>query len=339
MKKDINSLIVSTRVRLARNLERVPFKTEVVDAFDSVATTIKNANPHYLSVRIDQLHGKVANALYEQHLISRELLSNSKNGMIVVKDDKVEDVTRSNERVCVMLGEEDHIRIQVIKQGFDLQSCFNTAKKISDDISKEHKIAHRNDFGYLTTCPTNLGTGMRASVMMFLPALSLTNQISVVARQLKGEKITIRGVYGEGSKSAGYMYQISNQACLELDEGEILEKVNEIVRLIAVREIDLQKSLLDESPDQIINQVMRSLGILTHAHMISSDEAVEHLAWLKLGDCIGIVKFKPGALDDLFFVIQPATLTTQNEKASEYVTRDKMRAKKISEVLRVSRMK
>jgi len=329
---DKNSLIVSTRVRLARNLERVSFNNDIVDIFDPIAETIKKNNPHYLSARIDQLSGKVAEALYEQHLISKELLSNKKNGMIVTRE------SGEKMRVCVMLGEEDHIRIQVIKGGLELQNAFDVAKKLSDDIAREHKIARHKDFGYLTSCPTNLGTGMRASVMMFLPALTLTGQIKAVMRTVGANKITIRGVYGEGSESSGHMYQISNQACLTLSEGEILHKINSFVETLATRELELQQKLFAESRDEIINQVMRSFGILTHAHMIASDEAVDHLAWLKLGSCLGILRFKAGALDDLFFVIQPATLVTQNEKASEFATRDKMRAKKIAEVLRVSKI-
>jgi len=327
------SLIVSTRVRLARNIERVPFKCDVVDAYENIAETLKKNNSHYLSARIDQLSGKVAEALFEQHLISKELLSNKKNGMIVTRDNSEEKT-----RICVMLGEEDHIRIQVIKNGLDLMGAFDVAKKLSTDIEKEHKIAKHKEFGYLTSCPTNLGTGMRASVMMFLPALTLTRQLNPILRQLKANKITIRGVYGEGSESSGYMYQISNQACLTLNETEIIHKINTFVENLALREIELQQQLLANNGDEIINQVMRSLGILTHAHMVTSDEAVEHLAWLKLGSCLGIVRFKAGSLDDLFFVIQPATLVTQNERAEDYLTRDKIRAKKIAEVLRHSKM-
>ena len=215
----MNNLVVSSRVRLARNIKKLPFKTDTVDAHESVAQTIRAANPTFRYVRIDQLADSFAKALYEQHLISKELLENKRNGMIVTRDEP--DTTG---RVCVMLGEEDHIRIQVIEVGLDLQKAHATATKIATDIATKHDIARDDKLGYLTSCPTNLGTGMRASVMMFLPALTLTGRINGVIHQLRPHRITVRGVYGEGSEASGYMYQISNQACLGLTENEIITR-------------------------------------------------------------------------------------------------------------------
>jgi len=328
----INQLIVSTRIRLARNIEKLEFKTTQLDAFEPVAETIKRGNAGLFSARISNLDVAKSTALFEQHLISREILSNRANGMIVVNDN-------SDQRVCVMLGEEDHIRIQVIQTGFNIQSAFDLAKKISSDIEKKHNIAKSKSLGYLTSCPTNLGTGMRASVMLFLPALTLTGQIRGIVKRLSTNKITVRGVYGEGSKAAGHMYQISNQATLGLTEQQIIEKVTQATNAIIAMETKLQQELIKSQPDTIIDQVGRSLGILTHAHMISSDEATENLAWLKLGECLGLLKFKPKSLDELFFIIQPATLTTQEKKACDINSRDKIRAKKIAEVIRFSKMK
>ena len=331
MEKTIANLVVSTRIRLARNIEKLPFKTRQVDVFENVADTIKNNNKGLMSARISNLDKATATALFEQHLISRDILSNRANGLIVLNDDKTS-------RVCVMLGEEDHIRIQVIHQGFNLAGTYEKAKKISTDIEKEHMIAKSKTLGYLTSCPTNLGTGMRASVMLFLPALTLTGQIQAVVARLSQMRVTVRGVYGEGSSATGYMYQISNQATLGLTEEQILKKVEQACTAVIDMENKLQQELLKTQGDVIVDQVMRSLGTLTHAHMISSEEATEKLAWLKLGDCLGIVKFKPRSLDDLFFIIQPATLTTQERNASNIGVRDKLRAKKIAEVIRLSKM-
>ena len=333
-KLDKKSLIVSSRIRLARNMSRVPFKTKDVDAFDSIAATVKKSNPQFKSARIDQLSGKIAQALFEQHLISRDLLHNTHNGMIVTNEGDT-----SGSRVCVMLGEEDHIRIQVINVGCDLESAYATAAKISTDITKNHKIARHPKLGYLTSCPTNLGTGMRASVMMFLPALSLSGKINGAINDLRRAQITVRGVYGEGSRSSGFMYQLSNQCTLNLTEADIIKRVNNAVDAVARAEFATQAELFATNPDQITNQVMRSFGILTHSHMISSEEATEHLAWLKLGDCLGLVKFKPRILDDLFFVIQPATISYNDARGDDANERDKLRAKKIISVLRTARIK
>ena len=334
MVKAMQNLIVSSRVRLARNLAGVPFRPSNSDAFEAMAETIKTKNQGFVSVRVDQLAPQVATALFEQHLISREILANKKNGMLVTQETE-----GGKTRACVMLGEEDHARIQVIEVGMHLQKAYKLAAKIAADLDAEHKLAKNEKLGILTSCPTNLGTGMRASVMLFLPALSLTGRITQIINELKGHKIVVRGVYGEGSEAAGYMYQISNQACLAMDEAAILKKVEDVTEQICNIELNLQAELLQKNQDDIIDQVMRSFGLLTHAHKISSDEATENLAWLKLGECLGILKFKVGVLDDLFFVLKPASLQSQNEKANDILTRDKMRAQKIATTLGSSRQK
>ena len=340
MTKDISSLIVSSRVRLARNLDGdLTFKTNKRNAFEDLAETIKRRNKHFASTRVDELGSDMAKALFEQHLISKELLENKINSCIVVKNDN---------KVCVMLGEEDHIRIQSIQTGLALKTAFEEAKKIADDIAAEHTIAYRPDFGYLTSCPTNLGCAMRASVMIFLPALTITGQIgdviNAITKQIDNRRIsgriTVRGVYGEGTESAGNIYQISNQACLGLSEHEIVQQVETLAIQIAKAELKLQQEIYKQDPDYITDKIMRSWGILTNAHMLSSAEAVEHLSYLKLGTCLDIIEFKNNRiLDDWFFIVQPATLTIQDDRAASVRTRDKIRATKVAEVLRSSRIK
>ena len=332
-KQNLEQLIVSSRVRLARNLEDIAFRTDKPDAFDEVASTLTKKNTELVNVaRIDALPKKMATALFEQHLISRDILQNRRNGMIVANGDK------ATNKVCVMLGEEDHIRIQVIEVGLRLKEAAQAAGKLSNDLVRSHKIAHDEKLGFLTCCPTNLGTGMRASVMMFLPALTHSGYIRNVITELRHKRITVRGVYGEGSEATGHMYQLSNQACLGKTENEIIDLVTEAVTWIAGLELDMQARMMQNDSDGIMNRVMQSFGILTHSHMIASSEAVEHLSWLKLGDCLGIIRFKPRVLDDLFFVIQPATLTHKIEQ-EDIRTRDKIRAKKIADELRLGRIK
>jgi len=338
----LENIIVSSRVRLARNLEsqpQLPFKTNKRNAFENIADTIKHRNKDFMSTRVLDLGADMSKMLFEKHLISRELLDNKANSIIVVKNDNT---------VCVMLGEEDHIRIQSIHTGLALKNAFEEAKKIADDIAAEHEIAFRPDFGYLTSCPTNLGCAMRASVMMFLPALTINGQINKVIDEIINQpkskwsrgKITVRGVYGEGSQAGGDMYQISNQACLGLSEQEILNQIETLAIQVATREIESQKILFKENPDQIIDKVMRSWGILTNAYMLSSAEAVEHLAYLKLGTCLNIIEFKNNRiLDDWFFNVQPATLTVKDDRAASVRSRDKIRAKNLAEVLRAARIK
>ena len=326
----INNLVVSSRVRLARNLEGIPFKTKSKGVFDGVATTIKQRNSGFVSTATSELPSDMSQALFEQHLISRELLANKTNSIIVASKDN---------RLVVMLGEEDHIRIQSLQTGFDLDTAYTTAKKISDDVQTEHSIAWRKDFGYLTSCPTNLGTGMRASVMMFLPALTINRQIGILAKQLSTNHLTVRGVYGEGSHAGGYMYQISNQACIGFNAKQIIDMVKNVSWQIAKLEIKAQEQMYKNSPDQIIDGVRRAWGTLTNAYLLSSGEAMETLALLKLGSCLGIIKFKnQRILDDLFFIIQPNTIATTDNRATAVLQRDKIRAQRISEHLRASRV-
>jgi len=326
----VDNLIVSSRVRIARNLEGIPFKTKAKSAFDGVADTIRAKNRNFVSTKVADISSDMARALFEQHLISREFLDNKVNSIIVARNDN---------KVVVMLGEEDHIRIQSIQTGFDLKTAFDAAKKIADDVESEHEIAKRDAFGYLTCCPTNLGTGMRVSVMMFLPALTITNQMGHIIKQLGTQHITVRGVYGEGSLAVGYMYQVSNQACFSMDAEKVIETVRSVTMQLGALEIKTQKALMKDSADSIIDRVMRAWGILTHAHMLSSNEGVELLAVLKLGVCLNIINFKnPRVLDDLFFVTQPNTLITVDERANTLAARDKIRASRVAEVLRASRI-
>jgi len=329
---ELNDLVVSSRVRLARNLEGVPFKTRVNGAFDGLAGTIKQRNARFVSTSVAQLQPDMAQALFEQHLISRELIDNKRNSVIVARNDN---------RVVVMLGEEDHVRIQCIQTGFDLDNAYMLAKKIADDIEADHKIAWRKDFGYLTSCPTNLGSGMRASVMVFLPALTITGQIHGIADQLSNQLFTVRGVYGEGSQAGGYMYQISNQACFNMTPTQILDRVKKITTQIAKMEMDTQATLYKQNQDAILDDVMRAWGLLTNAYMLSSDEAVQNIALLKLGSCLGIIKFKNNnskILDDMFFIIQPNTLVTVDNRATAVIERDKIRAKRVKDLLLSSRV-
>lgn len=327
---DIANLAVSSRVRLARNLENVPFHTREKGVFDGIAASLRNKNPNFVVAPVSALPADTAQALFEQHLISGEFLTNKTNGIIV---------TRNDNRVVIMLGEEDHIRVQSIQTGFDLQTAFADVKKIADDIASAHNVAWRGDFGFLTACPTNLGTGMRASVMMFLPALTMAGQMQKIAEQLSTKHLTVRGVYGESSTPTGYMYQVSNQSCIRMTEKQILDMVQSTAVQIGNLELRAEADMYRKTPDQIIDGVMRAWGLLTNAYMISSAEAVENLAMLKLGSNLGIMKFKnQRILDDLFFVIQPRTLATVDNRAGNVVARDKIRASRIAKELHASRV-
>lgn len=327
---NLDNLIMTTRVRLARNIADVPFVMEDRDFFQNIANSITTQNLDFLSFNLVDLPER--DSLFEQHLISSEFLKNTTSGVLVL---------HKNNNISIMLGEEDHIRIQAITNKFDLLGTYQTAKSIADQLEQDFDIAKDTTLGYLTKCPTNLGGGLRASVMIYLPALTITKKINEVFNKLDNNKITIRGVYGENSDSSGCIYQISNQNCITMPDAQVLAMINDIIMKIGAIELDMQRQLWHKSPDQIIDKVMRAWGILTNAHLLTSQEVVEQLVWIKLGVGLKILAFKNDhIIDDLFFVTKPATLKASNKLVhTDQLSRDKLRAANVREKLLLFRIK
>ena len=327
---NLDNLIMTTRIRLARNLAHVPFACQDYDLFCQIAESITSHRPDLSAFNLDDL--PIRDSLFEQHLISADFLHNADYGVLITNNDNT---------INIMLGEEDQIRIQAITNRYDLWQTYQNAKNIADQLETDFEIAKDKILGYLTKCPTNLGGGLRASVMIYLPALTVTKKITNVFHELEHEKITIRGVYGENSNASGCIYQISNQNCLTMSDHEVIEMMHQIITRIATTELNLQRELWQESPDKIIDKVMRAWGILTNAHLLTSDEAVEQLVWIKLGISLKILSFRNHRIiDDLFFITKPATLVTNHhlQNASQ-IQRDKKCAEQVREKLLLFRMK
>ena len=327
---NFDNLIMTTRIRLARNITGVPFNTKDRRFFQKIADSIVAHNPEMMVFNLEDLPER--DSLFEQHLISAEFLQNTTTGILVI---------HKNNKISIMLGEEDHIRIQAITNRFNLLETYQAAKNIATQLEQDFNVARDPRLGYLTKCPTNLGSGMRASVMIYLPALTLTKKITDVFNQLDNNQLTIRGVYGENSDASGCIYQISNQNCIALTDQEILNMLVGKINELAAVELNLERELWQKSPDQIIDRVMRAWGLLTNAHLLTSQEAVEQLVWIKLGITLKILAFKNDrVIDDLFFVTKPATLTTNSKlKNADQITRDRLRAASIREKLLLFRIK
>lgn len=327
---NLDNLVMTTRIRLARNLANIPFACQDRTFFSRIADSITNYRSDLTAYNLNNL--AIRDSLYEQHLISAEFLDNADFGVFV---------TNTDNTINIMLGEEDHLRIQVTTNHYDLWQPYQTAKQIADQLETDFEIAKDPVLGYLTKCPTNLGGGLRASVMIYLPALTITKKIATVFQELDNQKITIRGVYGENSNASGCIYQISNQNCINMSDVEIIEMIHRLVTKIVTIELNLQRELWQKSPDKIIDKVMRAWGILTNAHLLSSDEAVEQLIWIKLGIGFKILSFRNNRIiDDLFFITKPATIITNHhlQNASQLL-RDKKRAELVREKLLSFRMK
>lgn len=325
-----NDIVVSTRIRLARNLSKYPFpnamnKESLEKAREEIENCIINSNStlskDFSIYHMSELDDVKKQMLAEKHLISLELLDKKEASVLINKD----------ECMSVMLMEEDHLRLQVIMGGFRLDDAYELASKVDDVIDENVQYAFDADFGYLTSCPTNTGTGLRASVMMHLPALTMTKSIQRIASSAGGLGIAVRGMYGEGSKAYGSLYQISNQVTLGLTENEIIEKVRNIVKQIEEHEKQARKKLLENNRDYIEDKVYRSYGILKYARSVSSQEAKALISDVLMGKNMGIIDNVNNSLIELMIKSEPAYIEHMADKRLSAEERDRKRAELIRE--------
>ncbi len=220
------------------------------------------------------------NALFEQHLISKELIENKDISGVAISEDG---------KIIVMINEEDHIREQCIEKGFNLYKPFRRLSQIDDEILKSLPISYDEELGFITASPSNLGTGMRASVMLFLPACELSGRMDEIFARAKDNGLTIRGIYGEGSKALGYFYQISNQGSLGFDENEIIDKVSEFIYSLCNEEKEMREALIQEDYEKYRDMTLRAYGTITNCYSLQESEMMELLAKVKLGQVLGFI--------------------------------------------------
>lgn len=283
-----DSIIISNRIRLARNIEKYPFpslldKEKSVAIKNMVTDSILNSNS-YIAKEFELLDlKKMKNyerlALVEKHLISKEGLELENFCVLVNK----------NENISIMVNEEDHIRLQVINKGSDIKKSYDLANKIDDLMAESLNYAFNSKLGYLTSCLTNIGCGIRASFMLHLPILNRKDMIKVLADSLSKEGITIRGIYGEGSEGVGNIFQISNSLLLGFSEEEIIETLLSKVSYIIDNELKERERLLANNKEEFQDLMLRSLGILKYGKIISSLEAFNLLSNVRCGKEMGII--------------------------------------------------
>lgn len=327
-----NSCVVSTRVRLARNLEGYPFPSHLKDEKQAkeiirlVAAALSRLEEFRL-YHMDTISKEKALSLKENHLISPNLITGKHISAALINHE---------ESVSVMINEEDHLREQCIVRGLDLRLAYETMSEIDASISRSMKFAYDEQFGYLTACPTNLGTGMRASVMMFLPAITLCGKMPEVIRLLYPKGLTVRGIYGEGSEAEGYMYQISNEITLGVTEEEILARVEKFVGKISELE-RVERNALAKGTNclELRDECMRSYGILTNCAKLSTDELIRLTANVKLGACLGFSKLDDVSLiDDLVVKMRPSNINSAAERELTPIERDVYRAQYTAKYLK-----
>lgn len=322
-KDNASDIIISTRIRLARNLANTPFPSSLKDKAgaiskikDSILGSCSTLSKDFDFFEVDTMGEKEIDFLREEHLISPQMKKGNGQAILLNKD----------KTMSIMLMEEDHIRLQIIEQGNKLDEAYEMASRVDDVIEESIEYAYDETFGYLTACPTNAGTGLRASVMLHLSALTQTKNINTIISQASALGIDVRGLYGEGTKAYGNMYQISNRITMGLSEADILKKLKDIVSQIVEAEKKARALILEKNGDYIKNKVLRSYGILKYAHTIESAEARELISDVILGQNMGIIE--KGKTSPIEMLIKIAPSTTQGNTPLE---RDIKRAQYIKE--------
>jgi protein arginine kinase len=302
-----SDIVISSRIRLARNLAAFPFsnrasayqKAEIEGMLrDRIAKL--DFEPRLEYVNIPGLTQLDRQFLVERQLISRELATaEGPRGVALVP----------RETVSVMVNEEDHLRLQVMRSGFALDEAWQDIDRVDDMLEQRVSYAFSEDFGYLTACPTNVGTGMRSSVMLHLPALDWTKQIEKVFRALQKINLAVRGLYGEGSRASGHFYQISNQVTLGKSETGILGEIRDVVPQIITYERQARAALLRDSKHLLQDRVSRAFGTLQNATMMTSEETMDLLSSVRLGVNLGLLgDVRIETVNELFIHTQPAHL-------------------------------
>jgi protein arginine kinase len=325
-------IVMSSRIRLARNLANYPFshwaskkEQEIVlkTAKESILSVKKLKDS--LFVEIGKLDPIDKQFLVERHLMSKEHMIDAENKGLSVGQDEV---------ISIMINEEDHLRTQVMKSGFNLKEAWQTINDIDTELGNFMDFAYSMDFGYLTACPTNTGTGMRASVMVHLPSLVMTKQIGKVLQAITKLSLTARGLYGEGTEASGNFFQISNQVSLGHKEDDIIDNIDRIIKQIVDHEQSARETLISQNREALEDRIWRAYGTLKNAHIITSTETVDLLSLARLGVDLGVIKQADRALiNELFVITQPAHLQKLEKKKLSPNQRDVKRAEIIREKL------
>jgi protein arginine kinase len=320
-----SDIVVSSRLRLARNLDKFPFPHWAnKKQGEEILTTIEEAvhKVDYLknitTFKLADLDSVDKQFLVERHLMSLEHAQKTNHKALIIDEEEV---------LSVMINEEDHIRCQVMQSGFNLFEAWNIINHIDDSLAKDLNFAFSRDWGYLTACPTNTGTGMRGSVMLHLPALVMTHQIDRILAAISKLSFTTRGLYGEGTQATGNFFQISNQVSLGHSEEEIIENINGLIRQIIEQENQARELMLSRNKAMLEDRINRSFGILKTAHIISSQETIELLSMVRLGCDLAMLKdISCPNINELFIITQPAHLQKMEGKRLSSQERDVKRA-------------
>src|SRR5258705_350726 len=328
-----NKIVLSSRVRLARNLKGMAFpgwakKAERVKSLDQIRPAVESLTQmsDAFSESMDNLTVLDKNILVERHLISREhAAKNAGSGLVLNRE----------ESLCVMINEEDHLRMQALRPGLQLKQAWHAIDQIDSKLEKKLTYAFAGDLGYLTACPTNLGTGIRVSAMLHLPGLVLAEQINPIIQSVNKLGLAVRGLYGEGTEALGNVFQVSNQMTLGENETTIVERLDKVLLQIIEHEENARQTLLEKKTKVVFNHIGRAYGVLANAHSISSKETMNLLSLMRLGVDLGLFPGTERSLvDELFMVTQPAHLQKQFSDKLSAEERDLLRSDMVRDRLK-----
>lgn len=322
-----SDVAISTRVRLARNLCEYPFPARLdIDKKNElnqkVRDIINEEKKELKYIEMNSLNIAQAVSLAERHLISPEFASSLQGRALVLSE---------NEDISIMLNEEDHIRIQAMTPGLDLEKAYEKTDEIDTLLNKNLNFAFDERIGYLTQCPTNIGTGMRASVMLHLPALTQIGMISRLSSTISKLGLTIRGAFGEGTAPKGDIYQLSNQVTLGISEKEAIFNLNSICKQLISQERNSRKELLKD--DEFVDKIYRAYGILKYARKMNGSEFMELMSLVRLGAAENILSVEKEKINMLIVNMQPATIKAMRNEELSADERDVIRAEEIRKTL------
>src|SRR5258705_3594892 len=332
-------IVMSSRVRLARNLKGYAFpgwakKADRIKTLEVIRPAVEHL-PHMadaFSESMDNLSALDKQILVERHLISREHAAKSAGSGLVLNKE---------ESLCVMINEEDHLRMQALRPGLQLKQAWVAIDEVDSALERALPYAFSPELGYLTACPTNLGTGIRVSAMLHLPGLVLAEQINQIIQSVNKLGLAVRGLYGEGTEALGNVFQVSNQMTLGETATAIVERLNKVLSQIIEHEENARATLLEKKPKAVYNHIGRAYGILANAHSISSKETMNLLSLMRLGVDLSLFEnLERWLVDELFITTQPAHLQKRFSEKLSAEERDLLRADMLRDRLRtVSRPK
>jgi len=326
-------IVMSSRVRLARNVRGYAFpgwakKPERIKLLELIRPAVEGLPEMHeaFSEAMDNLTALDKQVLVERHLISREHAAKTAGSGLVLNRE---------ETFSVMINEEDHLRMQALRPGLQLRQAWTAIDQLDSALEKKLEYAYSNELGYLTACPTNLGTGIRVSAMLHLPGLVLAEHINPIIQSVNKLGLAVRGLYGEGTEALGNVFQVSNQMTLGENEATIVERLEKVLSQIIEHEENARLTLLEQKPKVVYNHIGRDYGTLANAHSITSKETMNFLSLLRLGVDMDVFPGVPRSLvDELFLTTQPAHLQRKLSDKLSAEERDILRADMLRESLK-----